>query len=572
MNGPIASIASASPICQSAGATASGPTDRGLWPATAAPSPISESSLTTMLFLVVIALGVGSLLIRLAGRRRRSDLPTCPACRHDLRGQSEPPSRCPECGDAVDPGLVYGGRIPRVVGIRRAVAWTGRLIAVASLMTMLGLLVIHPVRLRHTPTSWLGAVDVWWAGRLDTASEWTPSLRRSIAAGVFDEIRRRGLRAELSNPTVGRMATRLLEAEAAGWNLGRSAHDLIAMGVVVEQVPPERLMNMRFFRAHPGTEDDSTFRTDPVPRLAGTGRIEISQPIAGEMRGLLAEIATDFALEIEIRSVTVGGRPVAPPAAPLRVGLPIDGVTGRVFEIVPPAGSRFDPGPAVVEWEAEFRVVTRSEGKPPTVIRREVFAQRLPTPLDLLPAPPTDDSIETRDALRADLAAHTILELDPATGAGLLMLTPLAFHELELGTPTLELILPFGNTEQRLPVTFDRFPASHPLDWEHDRAIQRPTLYGRVPAVTLDGTPAFTIGDRVVLSFDSTRFDDAAWWSRLDSEAFALGNHGHTPPTGVVPRNLWRAVRESLDRIVTTRFQIEIPVVPRSGAGGTSGR
>ena len=89
-------------------------------------------------------------------------------------------------------------------------------------------------------------------------------------------------------------------------------------------------------------------------------------------------------------------------------------------------------------------------------------------------------------------------------------------------------------------------------------------LHARVGNVTWNGESAFKIGDTVRVAFDSTDFDPTTWWDRLDLVAFARGGYGRSVP-GIDWRTMWREVAASLDEIVATRIEIDVPIVESTG-------
>ena len=88
-------------------------------------------------------------------------------------------------------------------------------------------------------------------------------------------------------------------------------------------------------------------------------------------------------------------------------------------------------------------------------------------------------SATASEALAAALEAESVLEWDPKTGQGLLVLGTSTRSGLELGTPTVELLLESGGNAIRQPVVFRR------------DALERP----RLPGDPRDGGVASALHD-----------------------------------------------------------------------------
>lgn len=535
------------------------------------PNPALGAGAATALLVVAVG-GVvgGSLLIVFARRRGRRELPSCPSCGHDLRGHAALPERCPECGDSVDPERVHGGRLGRMVGVRNTIRWSGRGLIVAGLVALAASLLVHPTRLRHTPTGWLLTVDLWWAARLLEIDHRPQRPARDAAATVFQEIQRRGAAGELTDVEVGEIARRFLELDAGGTPLEGFEQDLIGVALLTGGIPPAAVGAAEFMQHDVGTGRFNPIVMQPQLRLGGTGRIEIHQPICGWIKGMTLPTSLPddlFELEIEVRSITVGGQPVDGRNLH-RVRWPVTG-SGRTFTVLPLEGTTFPEGPATIEWDAEVKVLgpetpTGSGDRP--VLRSHVFPQRLPTEVDLVSPPPIVRSDEAGQALATALEADSVLEWDPTTGQGLLVIGTSTRSGLELGTPTVELLLESGGNVVRHSVPFVRHPLERPYEPGRPRDGGAATaLHATVGDVTFEGESVFTIGDSVRVVFDSTDFDPTTWWDRLDRVAFARNGYGRQAPD-VDWLDTWRDVVASLDRIVATRIEIDVPIVERSGS------
>ena len=306
------------------------------------------------------------------------------------------------------------------------------------------------------------------------------------------------------------------------------------------------------------------------PRLGGTGRIEISQPICGWISGIVmnADLPDDlFQIEIEVESFLVDGQPSEGPRRH-RVRWPVTGGSGRVFTVLPRDGATFPEGPVMIEWDAEVKILgpetPAGSGKRP-VLRSHVFPQRLPTRVDLVSPPRIVRSTAASEALAAALEAGSVLEWDPETGQGLLVLGTSTRSGLELGTPTVELLLESDGSSMSQPLLFRRDALERPrLPGEPRNGGVASALHATVGDVTWNGESAFKIGDTVRVVFDSTDFDPSTWWDRLDLVAFARGGYGRSVP-GVDSRTMWREVAASLDEIVATRIEIDVPIVESTG-------
>ncbi len=548
------------------------PANLPLW-TNVGPIPGVGAGFLNVALAVAVAGAIGGwLLIVLARRSRRRESPSCPTCGHDLRGHETMPDRCPECGAAVDAALVHGGRLAHLDGLRNAIRWTGRGLVATGLLLVVAILVVHPTRLRYTPTGWLIGVDLGWAGGLLAIDAREGRPARDIAGEVLREIRRRGEAGELTDAEVGRIARQFLHGDTGGWRLAAFEQDVVGVALLSGAVSPAEIGAARFMQHDVGSGRFNPTLMQPQLRLGGTGRIEISQPVCGSISDgmrLMGNMPADlFQIEIEVGSFLVDGQPSEGPMSH-RVSWPVTGGSGRVFRVMPRDGTTFPEGPVTVEWDAEIKILgpetPAGSGKRP-VLRSHVFPQRLPTKVDLVPPPPIVRSAAASEALAAALEAESVLEWDPKTGQGLLVLGTSTRSGLELGTPTVELLLESDGSSLRKPLPFGRDALERPrLLGEPGDGGAASALHATVGNVTWNGESAFKIGDTVRVAFDSTEFDPTTWWDRLDLVAFARGGYGRSVP-GVDWRNMWREVAASLDEIVATRIEIDVPIVEWPGA------
>ena len=551
------------------------PVNTQYWRTEFDPALLDTGSLNRILIVLITAAAVGVLLILVARNRRRDGIPRCPSCHHDLRGSEELPETCRECGFAIDERSVRRRLVPANLGWRRALDRTGfaMVILFLSLAALIGFL--HPDRFRYTPTAFLVNVDAAWAMNLPDIDRNPAGLQRRMAGGFFREVLDRGVDGGLPDHGLASLSSRLLVRDTVNTDRRSPEIEIMRVAAMSGLVPIDRLATSPLLRPKFSThaEVPSTLpasmsgqgSADPKFDKGSTAVIDIFDKIQCDLGNLetFARLRDykDFSIEAQVRSITIGDRRFDIPVRRFRIlNWPMGWGNLFTLRLEAPEDMDFPTGRHEISWDVEMTLNWDSAPGGKQVLRQETVTRKFPRPIDLLAPPPVVDDQESCDRIAAELARSAVLEVDPVSGRGMLVLVTEKTMMLELGTPTVHLDIEFpGGSSTQMQLAWPSPARDEPWSegWT-DAApfdklkIDRSRFQSiNVPILRNNEELVLRIGETVRLTIETGYRDPAGWWDFLDAQLVA------DKSTGL------EDLLERIGRILDCRIEIEVPIVAK---------
>ena len=380
-----------------------------------------------LVILVTILLGSTLPLLMFGRWIPEGRTPRCRTCGHDLTG-IDSSNRCPECGEELPEGCIRTSLGPRALVRRRLIHRAGRWWALACVVLISGIVLLHPGRLSITPDLWLGTVDLRIARLVPERMAWP----------YYYEVRARGIEGTLSNRTLGIVANSILDdSRETGrhrtWLGGMVGGDIVGAGWSAGVLDLDDVLEAGPFQP---TLAEGSFNVVRAmngmlqARVALWGRAERTRtwarPIPGE-------------LWVEIRTISaqIGEVPASGETRRIMTW-PEDSVLGVRLDLSAEDEAMFAAGPRDGVVETETRLTHQQGDTPPRVIssRRDTFD--FSTTIASTGVPTWIRDIATCSALERDLARHSRIEIDPFLREWV-EIGMSQFSDLELGLPTIEI-------------------------------------------------------------------------------------------------------------------------------------
>lgn len=540
-----------------------------------APGP----SLTSITLGSISLILVGLVIAGIARRRRQGDVPLCPHCDFDLRGSDVLPTSCAECGHPIDIRLVARRRSAARRGLRRSIRLFGRGCVAAGIAGLLVVMVIHPGR--------FGVASNWWLLQVDAllvpASSWTRDLPgdRLDNEGMWGlrshwiaEIARRGHVGSISDQELTDLAERLLEWDAAGSRLSPSEWGIIRVARLSDLIPLDRLATSPNIRpSTPGADLANARRMgmgmdtapDADPTRWTTDEILVRQIITPGAAFWYLDAADkeDLTIELSVRSVTVGdvtfpaGDQAIKPAWELEklgsiwVPRPGDWSNAVDFTVRPPEDVTLPPGRHPLSWELRMRAIWETSPDGPRVLYTTISTEASPYDVTIYSLPPKTEAAEACDCLRRRFAEFGSVETNPEGAAARLVVDLDSMHRAAIGPAKITMTIPPTSTDttwaRRVKIPQETFIDLLPGERDHMILDDRwGDSYVRVLSRTLPNS--LSIGSRVTIDFDSTRFTESEY-----RDLFRSIGQGD---------ELLGRLRDRIPSVLACRFQVEVPVVP----------
>ena len=510
--------------------------------------------------VVQIAIGVvvaGLVLLLLSRRRSATGAPHCRRCFHDLTGFDPLPEVCPECGRAVEGRVIRSRLDPPQLARRQRLGRLGTTLALAGGIVFLFAGYLHPARYRLTPGWWLLNIDAAWAFRMPRSMEdgFFPMPSR-ITSPFHASVWNRGRDGEFSDDELEGLASALLAREREGRRISITETDLyVGTAVRAGLLTPETLLESNILNPWMDHGDGSI----EIQRATSSG-IRVQATLCTRTAGLdfnLAHAHLRGDLEMNVR--VVGGRVGEVEIEEAQDGLQLSGfltrgVRGLRFDLEPPKGSSFEPGPTDIECEIELEFIWLKAPGGPRVLHRETTLHRSAQVRTIISPPPQVEDPRTCRELERRLRDGTSLEVDPSGRTGRLILRLPGSPAMELGVPRISLILADAGPDRQATIRFE--PEWRDMRRTARRAVLKdPDLEGELGEVLaiLDLEPALENafdGGSFTVRFDSTRFDPETWWDMIEDD------RKHEVVSGRDSGG------DAVNRLLSCRFEFEVPIVP----------
>ena len=504
---------------------------------------------------IVIAV-IGLVLMLLSRRRSATGAPHCRRCFHDLTGFEPLPEVCPECGRAVEGRVIRSRLDPLQLARRQRLGRIGTTLALAGGIVFLFAGYLHPARYRMTPGWWLLNIDAAWAFRMPGSQEDGFFTMPSRITGPFHHsVWNRGRAGDFTDDELEGLASAVLARERRGRQVSITEADLyVGTAVRAGLLTPATLLESKIL--NPWMD-------------RGAGSIEILRATSSGIR-LRATLCTrapglDLSLthahlrgDLEMNVRVVGGRVGDVEIEEAQDGLQLSGfltsgVRGLRFDLEPPKGSTFEPGPTDIECEIELEFIWLKAPGGPRVLHRQTTRHRAGKASTILSHPPQVEDPSACRELERRLRDGASFEMDESGRTGRLILRLPKTSAIELGVPRISLILASTGPDREMllrmePRWRDLLRTARQAVFKDPDLERRP---GEILAI-LDVEPPLNYafdGGTVTVEFDSTAFDPQTWWDLLEDD------RKHEKFVGREPGN------DPVDRLLSCRFEFEVPIV-----------